>query len=99
MGRRGRALLRLTSKVADHRLSQATRRITWFESLETRWILAGPTVIETNPGIYALSVPLDTDVAILFDQSVAALSVTPNAIVVHAEFSGRLPIAPEDFTV
>jgi uncharacterized repeat protein (TIGR01451 family) len=69
------------------------------ESLEQRLVLTGPTVIETDPGVNAVSVPLETDVAVLFDQAVAALSVTPNAIVAYAEFSGRLLIELGDITV
>jgi uncharacterized repeat protein (TIGR01451 family) len=69
------------------------------ECLEARWALAGPTVIETSPGAHELSASLESDVAVVFDQAVAALSASPETIVAHSQYTGRLPIVAEDISV
>lgn len=69
------------------------------ERIESRWMLTGPSVIETDPDLQALDVPLESDIAVVFNQAVAALSVTPEAIVADSQFTGRLKIEPADIAI
>ena len=59
------------------------------EELERRWVLSAPNVVSVSPPSNSHSAPADTDLAITFDQTVNAESVSSETLVVHGTQAGR----------
>ena len=60
------------------------------ELLESRVLLTAAVVQSTLPGPNAIDAPVDTDVALTFDQALDGSTVDDQSVVVHAMQSGRL---------